>query len=129
MTKEKVTIELTEEDVRQAIADYVDHLSERSRNNVRYPNGLQSEQGQPREINRSNICIMEWINVTDRLPELGTLCILFFESKECSLTHIDVGSLEWVDNISLEFRTPLLGLRFKYGHVTHWMPAPEPPKK
>lgn len=29
MAKEKVTIELTEEDVRQAIADYVDRLSER----------------------------------------------------------------------------------------------------
>jgi hypothetical protein len=29
MAKEKVTIELTEADVRQAIADYIDHLSER----------------------------------------------------------------------------------------------------
>lgn len=56
---------------------------------------------------------MEWISVSDRLPEIG---------KPVLGSEGDNRMTVWVINSHEEY--PLFS-----GYVTHWMPLPEPPKE
>jgi hypothetical protein len=65
---------------------------------------------------------MEWINVNDRLPELGRDVLILTSYSKMATAHIDdetKPSYGWID---------CMRGQHSYGSVTHWMPLPEPPK-
>jgi len=60
---------------------------------------------------------MEWISVSDRLPEVGNWCLAFSDNQP-EILFIDshepviwIQHGDWLDK------------------VTHWMPLPEPPNE
>lgn len=60
---------------------------------------------------------MQWVNVTDRYPEIGQQVLACFH-----------GQFQWV--MFFATMTPTNGL-FAAGYAapTHWIPRPEPPKE
>lgn len=58
----------------------------------------------------------KWISVKDRLPEKQERYLVVFDCIE--------------PEYSVGFSTFLLDVKeFNHTHITHWMPAPEPPKE
>lgn len=54
-----------------------------------------------------------WVKVTDRLPEIGELVLVYTGD------HMDVSFREGADNWGFEYDSK----------ITHWAPMPEPPKE
>lgn len=70
----------------------------------------------------------EWISVEDRLPPQDTyvLTAKYDSRKNVGMYFIQIASRlgdKWFDDHNCDFIEP------KYGHMTHWMPLPEPPNK
>ncbi len=57
---------------------------------------------------------MNWIKVTDRLPELYTTCLVYTKSQDIKVGII-LPLKEWED----EYTNPI--------YPEYWMPLPEPP--
>jgi len=61
----------------------------------------------------------EWISVKDRLPEIWK-DYLVTDGGACMVAEFMIESQEW----------NFFGISWwSNGHVTHWMPLPEPPKQ
>ena len=56
-----------------------------------------------------------WISVKDRLPEIGTLALVFGSAGAMTVARYIAGA-EWV----------VPGM---FSAITHWMPLPAPPKE
>ena len=59
--------------------------------------------------------VCEWINVKDRLPEIGKLALVYGSCGAMTVARHVTGN-EW-------------GVSGIFSRVTHWMPLPEPPKE
>ena len=57
----------------------------------------------------------KWISVKDRLPEIGTLALVFGSAGAMTVARYIAGA-EWV----------VPGM---FSAITHWMPLPAPPKE
>jgi hypothetical protein len=66
---------------------------------------------------------MEWIKVTDRLPEQDEYVLVLVEMNELYSKYM-VG---WYD-YGYGFKFNELGKDINGIKATHWMPLPEPPK-
>ena len=90
---------------------------------------LLRETGMVENKNRCNIIaedliahgvtVQEWISVKDRLPEQFVNVLCYFPEK-------DYGSKAEIDYA--ETTDGHFASSFKWGHPTHWMPLPQPPK-
>lgn len=65
---------------------------------------------------------MEWISVKDRLPKVGTGCVVWYKSK---YTYAHIRTATYLG--SNYFSTT--GIQHQTFEITHWMPIPEPPKE
>lgn len=79
----------------------------------------------------------EWISVKDRLPELGTLCVISYTKpgwgRRMGVYISRYDRLYKTFNIKDGydegfFGTGLNTFSQKYDEVTYWMPLPEPPE-
>lgn len=62
---------------------------------------------------------MEWIKVTDKLPDYDELVLWFTEDGHYWVEALDKDGNPWLFGTQVEgFNTP---------PVTHWQPLPEPP--
>ncbi len=67
---------------------------------------------------------MDWIKVTDRLPETGEECLVAFHSLPEKLGFWQCYSL----STFIENKFHSWELNKVINHPTHWMPLPESPK-
>jgi hypothetical protein len=59
--------------------------------------------------------MMRWISVEERLPEHSGLVLAYYDCGTCDVTFHRYGG-GWYGDC-------------EDGHVTHWMPLPQPPKE
>jgi hypothetical protein len=66
---------------------------------------------------------VNWIKVSDRLPEVraGVLAYIHSEDGEKYIDVVAMDSIGMWDNIN--------GIEYCSYEVTHWMPLPEPPEE
>ena len=63
---------------------------------------------------------MEWISVSDRLPEDGIRVLTYADNSAMFVASRDDGW--YVDTGEYYYSSP-------FTNITHWMPLPEPPKE
>jgi len=69
---------------------------------------------------------MKWIKVSDKLPKIGEMVILFLPEKGHRLKSVESGSLYITRSTDMKrFRLTYRAVESK--EVTHWMPMPKPP--
>ena len=70
--------------------------------------------------------MMEWIDVNERLPDCESVVLCYGFTGENDNDgyekDYDLGQLNL-------FHETIFMFGFDSGHVTHWMPLPEPPKE
>lgn len=82
-----------------------------------------------RKKNARSIQPVEWIPVTERLPEQRiNQNTLDFEYVLCATTFGDVRPFKYGRRIGQEDAHFWNGAGYVDAYVTHWMPLPEPPK-
>lgn len=76
---------------------------------------------------------MNWIAVEDRVPDPGTACIVYGQSRYLKAPHVRLD--RWDEQreapLSWSSATIPIGLGWddsEWEEVTHWMPLPAPPE-
>ena len=65
------------------------------------------------------VTVQEWISTNDRLPEQFVDVLCYFPEKDCG-SKAEIDYAETTDGHFVS--------SFKWGHPTHWIPLPQPPK-
>lgn len=71
---------------------------------------------------------MEWIKVIDRLPELGTHCLVYNKLGHQTITRFTDRNSTYGYHYKTAWFTKS-GRQMSKANITHWMPLPPPPKK
>lgn len=71
-----------------------------------------------KKTNKTNV-VMEWIKVSERLPELGERVLVCEKDFGVQVGHLDI-KVKWQFSYS-SFPSVI--------KITHWMPLPNPPKE
>ena len=67
---------------------------------------------------------MEWIKVSDRLPE--KYCNVIVHREDGMVMEMDYGTMFGADKMTFNYNSDI-GRMDQHKYVTHWMPLPEPP--
>ena len=69
---------------------------------------------------------MEWIPVTERLPDFDGMCLCMRKSySKANFRHQEI---MYFDYDGQGFFSNVEGIFVADGNVTHWMPLPKPPE-
>ena len=72
---------------------------------------------------------MNWINIKDRLPKLGSQVMVYQEAL--GMYHINTAILDRIplneDEYKIVWATPLLGRKMEIQNVEFWAVMPDPP--
>lgn len=77
---------------------------------------------------------MEWIPVTERLPEVGTDCLVWMRPSWAKAPFAQVDRWDEQHECPVEWSTATIPIGpgwdgAEFDDVSHWMPLPHPPKE
>ena len=79
-----------------------------------------------RDFQSADVAPMEWIPVSERLPDFEGMCLCMRKSySKANFRHQEIMYFDYDEQA---FCSNVDGIFVADGNVTHWMPLPKPPK-
>ena len=79
-----------------------------------------------RDFQSADVAPMEWIPVSERLPDFEGMCLCMRKSySKANFRHQEIMYFDYDEQA---FCSNADGVFVADGNVTHWMPLPKPPK-
>lgn len=110
---------------RETVLNALSVFNDRIHGNEHFLNGIETAKEIVEKTLSADVVPMEWIPVTERLPDFEGCCLCVRRSyvKPC-VRHQEVMYFDFDEK---SFRPLFDEVFVADGNVTHWMPLPKPP--